>query len=56
MTKLYMNAGIAAQLGTVRTEPGISQLFHAYETSEHFSQCLQTKLYRFRKPTTVNVN
>jgi len=39
-----MNAGVAAQLGTVRTQPGISQFLHADETSEHFRQRLQTTI------------
>jgi len=39
-----MNAGKAAEFRAVRTESGISQLFHADETSEHFGQCLRNTI------------
>ena len=29
-----MDARVAAELGAMRTEPGISELFHAYEAFE----------------------
>lgn len=37
----YTYAGIAAELGAMRTEVGVPQALHADETAEHLCQALQ---------------